>query len=228
MFRRLSFVAVVAGVSGNLYGEVLMNPSTMAQKQGQVGIAFASSKVDYDIDNHGSTEIDRKILGGEVAFKVANGLDAVLQLGSIQDSQLDIDNHNGFNGDGYLLGGGVRAQLLKQDKWNVTGYGLFTMTREEDTFQAFKANVDLNEIQVGAVARLTMTNILNLYGGVEAVPYSEGKIKLSELDDQDIERQDFMNLRVGANYQVQKMLGLRAEMAFLGEETITVAGNFQF
>ncbi|MBQ49707.1 MAG: hypothetical protein CMP10_20165 [Zetaproteobacteria bacterium] len=213
----------------NSYSEVLINPSWV-NKTGKINFGgnFVTSEVEYEIENL-SRDIERKIVGFEAGVPIDGKTDAVFQFGLVNEA--DYENVN-EDGDGYIFGAGFRRLLVSRGTLNVIGYGVLTINKEEvDSVSngiKYKSDFDLTELQGGIVGVVQLEPLLSIYGGGEIIPYSNGSIKITNTPKIDYEREDALNLRIGAQYLLDGLIGLRGELALMSEETLTFSGNYSF
>lgn len=80
-----------------------------------------------------------KILGAEAGFPVLPSIDVMGQVGVVFDSDLDDAD---AEGDAYLLGFGLRGLAHRGADFDVSAYGLLTLSSEEFDGDGFKSRRD--------------------------------------------------------------------------------------
>lgn len=209
-------------LSSESLAQMLVDPSTVAPA-GKVRAAgiFSAAEVDYETDNT-DFDIERKILAVEFASGMAPDVDIVGDIGLITDSEIDnVD----ADGDGYVFGFGVRSVVHKESNWRASAFGIFSYQSEEfEGDNDWTLEVDSYDIHTGAVALFLMTPKFQPYAGLDLALYSDGsaKVKGSGRGKEDIERDDLINLKFGANFNFTR-LTLRPELTLFGEKTFSLA-----
>lgn len=198
-------------ISDSANAQVLIHPRPQADASGlDADIVLSLSEVDYDADRGHGGKVDRTILGGALSFPLAANLDLYGELGYIAEAELSNSNDDG---DGVVVGGGVRALLFQQNQLSIYGRGGFRFIYEDYGHQT---DGEIAEIELGGIVRYDLGGNLGVYGGLDAIPYSDGEIEVGNTKT-DIERDDILGLRFGFDAKVQRVL-LNAEIALISEE----------
>jgi len=97
----------------------------------------------------------------------------------------------------------------------------------EEDFVGRKVDVDftVTEIKIGGLFTHRISNA-SLYGGLEAYLFSDGEIDYGAAND-DVERDDRLNIRLGGTYSVDSAIDLRADLFLMSEQTFLFAADFR-
>lgn len=170
--------------------------------------SYSSSAVDYQFDDN-NAEIERKILGLGIQHKLSPKMRLIGQLGLIIDSETNPGAVK--DGSGFILGMGVQGDIWQKNNLGAQWYGLFSHLNENlETPNSAEFDVSTNEIHLGGIFYIAIEKNFFPYVGLELIPYSDGTIKSKEGSGEgDIERDDFLNMRLGFIAQVDNIeLGL--------------------
>ena len=210
------------------HAQMFSDPLTVAGPRTQVAGVFSASEIEYEGDGS-SDDIDRKILGVEMARGLSGAVDGFAQLGLIVDSEI-----GGFDdGQGFTFGIGGRSVVHKETAYRVSAYGAFTYQSEEFDEKSIKVELTTYDLHAGAVVGFNATPVMMPYAGLDLVLLSDGdsKVKIKgggtyDNDDDDIERDDILNLKIGGLFNPATPT-VRAEVVLMGEDTFTLAvGTF--
>ena len=227
----LFFVALLpAQIS---FAQMLANPAQVnGHGRNSFGLGLVNSSIDYEYD-HDSGDIKRKTIAFDLGHGVSDKMDAFGQFGFIFDDEAKVFDAGGFSpeGKGFMFGGGVRGLAYRLHQVDLHGYGLFNYTSEEfeDKNGGVKITIKqhIYDFQGGLVGKYQINSDAAVYGGLELVFMSDGKadVKVSGggTSDSDVERDDKMNLRVGAIFDVSSF-AIRPELTLMGEETFMISG----
>jgi len=172
--------------SSSAFAELLIDPvSSLQAHQSSLGLSFSKSKIDYDLGKN--YEVERKIVGFYGQFAMKDALAAFAHFGVISD--VEYERIEG-DGDGHMIGVGLRGTAYRQDKLDIIAFGTVNMIDEkisdikkisglsvEGAGIKFKSN--LTELEAGALATYHTTPTFQVYGGLAMVPYSDGDSKFS-------------------------------------------------
>lgn len=200
--------------------QMLANPVRTAPQGRAYGAgSFVVQEVDYDVNSIVDPTVKRKILVGELGYGVAPTIDLFGQLGFIFDSEIeDLDS---ADGDGFMFGGGARFVINQDRPLKVVGYGLLNLTRETFDGDGLKCDNDLTDLHGGATASYEVSPTVAPYGGVDIVLHSDGDFKCKGGGNTNIERDDSLSLRIGANFEFSTLY-FRPEAIVAGENTIVL------
>jgi len=247
--RRLSF-AVAAGVLATAtgWGQLLVDPAAKLdtgwlEASGQLSYG----KTKYDDGFH----VDRAVMQAAAAYGIDPWVDVYVGAGF---SNADLEGWPD-NGNGFLIGAGARGIIFGHEVFCVMGYGELRYmddnygrvgVREGDRFVSAAIDSTLFETALGISARYWPERNFSVYGAVEVVPLSDGKVKMkvrSNLPDNvldgmdlefpdgkrsaDLERTSFLGVRLGAAYDFGGTI-LRFESGFLHELTTSISVGFRF
>ena len=246
MRYNLLALGLIGAISGTAAAQMVSNPSMVSKKGTKhIGGGFSMSKIEYDTDNTGEVEIDRRLITGELSSGLTGKLDFFGQLGIITSSEASFDirtqnggsqNVNVENGKGFMFGAGVRGKFMESKDGFVTGYGLFNMTTEtiEDKIgrddRKTKWEVDMTDIHIGGVYNMNYAPDVKPYAGMEILFASDGKVKSKRegvTGKEDMERDNSMTIRFGANIDMDSTV-VRPEIILLGERTLSIAAAVLF
>jgi hypothetical protein len=217
--------------------QLLINPSIKADYglfDSEASFSFAT--VEYD-----GGEVERKVLGGYVAYGIHDLLDVYGAGGLIFGAEPE---DWGDSGEGFMLAIGTRCDVVQMEQLSINAYAQLQYLSEDYGSNSFSdpenpeasisidAEGNVTELVLGSVARLDITDQLSVYGGLELVPYSDGEAEAdSSLDidvaSGDIERDKLLGLRGGVSYDFGSWW-LRGELALLSEQTFTLGAAFYF
>lgn len=183
-----------------------------------VAPVFTFSSVDYHLDGGGGTSVDRTILGASASYGLLPELDLYGELGYTVKAELD----DGGDDDGIIVGTGLRGTMWKQDRLTLMGLAGVRVINE-----SYGGGVDGSEFEIPLTLLLKgkVRPEFNLYGGLDAFPYSNGRIDFDR-GHRDIERQDKLGLRVGADYQLKNGISLNAECVLVTEDAFNFRVSF--
>lgn len=105
--------------------------------------------------------------------------------------------------------------------------GTFSFLHDNFTFEApgdRELEFSMNEAKIGGLFIHRIQDIA-IYGGLEIFLYSDGEIEL--ITRADAERNDRMNLRIGAAFSLDNNFDLRGDLYLMSEETLTLAVDFK-
>lgn len=248
MNKKLSTsIWLAAALAAPAYGEVIFNPANQNfDDKAGLSAAYVNSEIEYENEGGGESEIERQILGVAGSMPIEQDVEFVFQAGLVTETEAE---GIGEDGDGYIMGGGVRAKLMENKKTTVIAYGLLSYTTEEisgtdagfgDSSTKYKVESAIMEIHGGAVANYALNNKLSVYGGMELTPYSDGEgdyktegqtnnvgIEEPASTKWDLERDGLLTTRLGAQYDVDQ-LTVRGELAIMGEQSLTIGGGYRF
>lgn len=237
--RTILLTVFLASTTTPAAAQMVVNPSTLSSaKKTQVGASFATSTTDYELRS--SREIKRKILSADFSTGVSPDLAVIGQVGMTFDGEWEaLDD---VEGDGYIVGAGLSSELYSSSSMSFKGFGMLTYISEE-----FKGDVssqgydvdttidlDVTELHLGGVATYKASPKVQPYAGLELIPYSDGDAKVkaklggySASESEDIERDDSLNIRLGANF-VLNSLTLSPQIVIASEETFLLSGMTSF
>ncbi|MGE0172702.1 MAG: hypothetical protein AB7T49_07955 [Oligoflexales bacterium] len=186
------------------------------------GAYLSLNEVDYELENNTSAEIDRKILGVDFNNPINEKISVFGHGGLIFDSELDPGTAD--DGKGLIFGGGLRASVFRTQGIEFFGYGLLDYSYEKLEVGDDNETIKLMELIAGGSATFRGLDNLVPYAAVELVPFSDGE---GELDagnkiEFDIERDDFLGLKLGTFINLKGMF-IRPEIALLHEQTFSIA-----
>jgi hypothetical protein len=193
----------------------------------RAGGYFGQAKITYE-GHHDDFDIERTILGGDVAYGATPDVDVYGLLGFIAKTEVeDLDD----DGKGFLFGFGVRGRVYQQGRLRSSVYGQLVWTNEEvDGSQGatdYSLKISTQALHVGGIAGFAVAQRFMPYAGLEIVPYNDGewryKPKGGGGSKEDIDRDDILNLKFGAEVGFGQSTAVRAELTLLGETTF-VAG----
>jgi hypothetical protein len=205
-----------------------INPSITNDSKNIEGSIFLNlSTIDYDQEGGDNFEIERKIIGGNLAFSLSNKVDVFVTAGYIFDAE--VENNSAFDSDGGVhAGGGIRANVYKQGKLSINVYGQFDYLIF-DKFSANSTEIEMSgfDITGGGIFKYSLTRVVSLWGGVEIIPFDDYEQEDSGNNKYDTERADVLGIRLGANFGVESWT-LRVELAFAGEQSLLFSGSTRF
>ena len=208
------FVFLFIFITSTAQAQLLVDPHIKTNPDKfDLNIGLSFSEVEYDVDGGGDTSVDRRIIGVAGAYGLTGSTDLYGELGYI----IEAEPENGNDDDGFLLGLGVRGNLLVEDEVSVIGRAGLRAISES---YGGGVDADIFELELGAVGRFDLNRDLSLYAGVDLFPFTEGEVDTGR-SDVDFDRDDLLGLRFGADYRLEK-LAFVAELALIGEEAFVL------
>lgn len=133
------------------------------------------------------------------------------------------------DGNGFRLFG--EGQFDFAQKGATTFSGTFALIHDQFKFSENDLDVDfsITEIKIGGLA-IHRIREFSLYGGLEVILYSNGSLESSAYGisyEADAERDDRLNLRLGAAFAIDRALDIRADLLLLGEQTILFGVDYK-
>jgi hypothetical protein len=179
---------------------------------------------DYDVDdNDDSFDVEGTlIVAGYKAsltprFSIGGGFGLMIDGEAGSGEQAD-------DGQGFRLFADLafEAHRFDNNKIIVTG----TISHDRFSFERRNQDIDftVTELKGGAVFMHSVQNF-DLYGGLEFVLVSDGEVEVNN-GDFDADRDDRLNLRLGAAYNMSKYVSLKADLLIVGEQTLLLGADF--
>lgn len=190
------------------------------------GLLFQDTSYDID-DVDSSTDVEGTLLVGGFKADLDKRLSVGGGVGLMLDGELGGSNSL-EDGKGFRLFADVAftAHEFDRNKIIVTG------TLSHDRFSFEESNVDadfrVTELKGGAVI-MHSVEAFNLYGGAEFILLSDGEAEYeipAGSFDRDADRDDRLNLRLGAQYNLNTYAALKADLLILGEQTFFLGADF--
>ncbi len=177
----------------------------------------------YDADYDDSVDVEGTLLVGGYKAALAPGFLLGGGVGIMIDGEIGSGN-NADDGSGFRLFADIafEAHRFNRNRIIVTG----TLSHDRFSFETPVNDVDftVTEIKGGAVFVHSVDGF-DLYGGGEFVLVSDGKIEVGNADV-DADRDDRLNLRLGAAYNLNNYAALKADLLVLGEQTLLLGADF--
>lgn len=215
----LSFVLPLI-VSSTASAQLIVNPAdVLGQGQFAIEPALLISEIEYDEDQGNGGDIERTALAVSAAHGVTEKLDIYGEFGYTLEAEADDISGDG---DGFIFGAGIRGLMYQADVISFRGV-LGGRYIDEDYGSGVDGN--LFEIYGTTLVHADLNNSFSLYGGLDIIPFSDGELEFGSFDS-DIERDNFLGIRFGANYRIDSML-LRAEAAVIGQQTLILSAGFR-
>ena len=222
---RFYYSSIISGVvilcmAVNIASAQQLTPTQHKNDEGKwTGSPLLSlSEIEYEVDGGGDGEIERTILGGAFGYGLGPLLDLYIEGGYILEAELGSGSDDG---DGFLLGSGVRGIIYSENHFEFFGKGGVRYISED---YGDSVDGDILDVELAGVARYALKNNLGVYGGVDLIPYSDGEIEIGR-GDADIERDDILGLRIGVEGTVNSVI-LNAELALVSEEGLILRATF--
>ena len=212
-FQRMLFLiaVILLGISSNGEAQMLVAPQLKSGVQQLTLIPSLSfSDVDYHFDHGGTTDVERTILGIAGSYGLDKQLDLYGELGFSARSKLD----SGDDGQGLLLGGGVKGLFYERGKLSILGLaGVRYLTEDYGGGR----DGQFFEVPLALIFRGQLQPEIGIYGGVDVLPWTDGEIDGGR-GSSDLERDDVVGLRLGADYRIERII-LNAEVSLISEES---------
>lgn len=185
------------------------------------GLLFQDTSYDTDADD--SVDVEGTILVGGFKADLNKRFSLGGGVGIMLDGEIGSGN-NADDGKGFRLFADVafEAHRFDSNKIIVTG----TISHDRFSFDTPANDVDFSvtELKGGAVFMHSVDGF-DLYGGAEFVLLSDGEIEYGNLST-DADRDDRLNLRLGAQYNLNSYAAIKADLLILGEQTFLLGADF--
>ena len=236
--------------------QLIMNPSSTCEQGGvELGPVLAYSEIGYTgkDDGVGDMDVERILTGVNGAWGLNDWFDLYVSLGFIANAEPDFSQGmKGDSGDGFLSGAGIRGVNYEDEYISVMSYAQLSFISEDygeasetvtdETGPATvstETSAEIFDVALGAIVKGYVADGVSVYGGLEFIPYTDGKVKSITRTEQnstvggstevseDIERDLPVTLRVGANYELDRW-SLRGEISLISETGIMIGAGFLF
>ncbi len=211
----------IAGASLFAVGTAQANTSLTNGNRFTGGLLLQDTSYDTDFDN--SVDVEGTLLVGGYKAAIAPGFLLGGGVGIMIDGEIG-SGTNADNGNGFRLFADVafEAHRFNRNRIIVTG----SLSHDRFSFEYPNIDVDftVTEIKGGAVFMHSVDGF-DLYGGGEFVLVSDGKVEVGN-GDSDADRDDRLNLRLGAAYNLSNYVALKADLLILGEQTLLLGADF--
>jgi hypothetical protein len=209
------FLFLLSGF-GSAHAELFVNPVTKNKiGTSEISAHFGSISVDYEVGGS-SFDIDRTFLGATYAHGLNSSFDVFGTFSITLESEIE---NSPSDGDGFIIGGGIRGGIPNDLGVKLNGYGQLLLIDED-----YGGNADGEEmaIMVGMAASKALDSKIKLYGALEFNLFSD-----MEIGSTDVDRDDYFGFRLGANFDLGQFL-LNANMALIHETGIFISGSQRF
>ncbi len=173
----------------------------------ELGVGFVGAEIETEIEDTYDTEAETDLFGGSLSFGLTNNMDLYGFLG--YDS----------SDEGFLFGVGIRHYLAQIQRFRFYGHGQFHYF----TFDEDDDDLKWSEITIGATAVTDLSQVVSLFAGIEAVPFSDG-----DANGVDFERDGLINFRGGAIFNFTPSVNLRGDICLGSETTFGAVLGFRF
>lgn len=231
-------LTVLVGLSAPAGAQLIINPSSSCEYQGvEMSPALAYSKTSYESDSGDTVDIERILTGLYGAWGLNDWFDLYMSFGYIANAEPDPDEGEwDDHGDGFVIGAGIRGVNWENDYISVMSYAQISYLSEDyGTTASTDAEGEATEVALGAMAKGYLADRFSVYGGVEFVPYTDGKFDTTFPDETgtrhkvstDMERENPVGIRLGANCELDKWW-LRGELGVISETSVLLGAGFMF
>jgi hypothetical protein len=206
----------------DLQASSFVNPAFKLQ-QGDlsIGTGFVHSRVDYEISNT-DRYIQRAVLGADLAYGLSRYVDLFADFGLTLQSELEQAT---TDGSGFLFGAGARGIVHKYNSLSVFGVGGFTYQIED---YASRLDGSHFEINLGGFLGYELNPIVDLFAGLDAVPYSDGEIEIDGFNsDSETDIDQLLSLRFGSNIEY-KNITFRPEISLFAKRNFALHASTTF
>lgn len=207
---------LMLSAAGSASAELFVNP-VAKNKTGasEISAHFGSISVDYEA-NGGTGEIDRTFLGASFAHGMNSSFDVYGTFSLTLEAELE---GVPSDGDGYILGAGLRGVIPNNMGVDLNGYAQLLLISED---YGFSIDGDETSIMFGAVASKAIDDKIKIYGGVEFNLWSD-----MDIEGTDADRDDFLGFRLGANFNVGEY-PVNTNLALIHESGIFISASKGF
>lgn len=216
-----SYLALTAAIffAGSAQAQLLIHSQESNTRTGvALNAAVSFSEIEYDGDRGSEGDVERSIIGLGLTLPLSSIVELYGEFGYIAEA--DLQETRG-DGDGFLVGGGLRGTLLRRDRLSLLGRGGFRFITED---YGSGLDADIGEVDLGLTARFAANRDLGLYGGLDFIPYSDGELDTGA-GDVDFDRDKRIGLRFGADYKIQSVT-LNGEFSLISEEALILRLTF--
>jgi hypothetical protein len=223
MLNFTKFLVAIHGLifGATLYGQNLSAPVNLPGNSA-IGGLLSIGEVEYEAEsNNGDFDIDRNVIGAEFHSRSSDSMYLYGHAGFT----FDAERGSGMDdGQGALLGGGVRTEVHRVEGIKMYGYGGLNFAYESWD-EPFEGSSRIFELLGGFSASFAGLDKLTPYAAVEIYPYSDGTIEyeistpvagLGRDFEFDYERDSFAVLKLGLLISLRN-LAIRPEISLLGE-----------
>lgn len=177
----------------------------------------------YDAESDDTVDVEGSILVGGYKASVSPRFHIGGGVGLMVDGEIGSANQ-GEDGQGFRLFADVAFEAHKFDRNKVIVTG--TLSHDRFGFEINDTDIDfmVTELKGGAVFMHSVENF-DLYAGMEFVLLSDGEIEANNFDV-DADRDDRLNVRLGAAYAFSNYVSAKADLLILGEQTLLLAADF--
>lgn len=162
--------------------QLIMNPSSSCDLGGvELGPAVAFSKTAYKGDDDSKVDVERILTGLYGAWGLNEWFDLYVSFSFIADAQRKPDEGEwDDSGNGFLAGAGIRGINYQNDYIDVMSYVQVSFISEDyGEMEGTKVDAEIFDVALGAIVKGYVTDRLSVYGGVEFIPYTDGKEKFN-------------------------------------------------
>ena len=185
------------------------------------GLLFQDTS--YDFEGNDSADVEGTILIGGYKASISPRLLLGGGVGLMIDGELG-STQKADSGQGFRLFADIAFEAHRFDRNKVIITGSFS----HDRFGFEIANNDIDftvtELKGGALIMHSVDGF-DLYSGLELVLLSDGEVEVAN-NNSDAERDDRLNLRLGAAYNLSKFVALKAELLIIGEQSLLLGADF--
>ncbi|MDQ3235218.1 MAG: hypothetical protein M3Q07_25700, partial [Pseudobdellovibrionaceae bacterium] len=181
---------------------------------------------DYETTDDFNVETTQLMAGYKAALSPKFALGA--GLGVVLDGELGNDNR-AEDGSGLRLF--VDGQFNFKQWGANTLLGTFALIHDRYSFSRdfvggeIDYDFTVTEIKIGGLFAHDI-GPASLYGGLEAYLFSDGEIDVGSAND-DVERDDRLNIRLGGAFAVDQSIDLRADLFLMSEQTFLFGADFR-
>lgn len=212
---RILLALIICFVCSPAMAQVLIPHQSMpGMHNADVQGTLMLSDVEYDFDAGGDAEIERTIVGISSSYGLNQSLSMFGEFGLIAESEIE---NSRDDGNGFLLGAGLKGPLMYQGRFSVTGFGGIRFIDED-----YGDSVDgqLFELHGGVVGRYALEKNLGVYAGLDIIPFSDGEVDAPG-GKSDFERDNILGLRLGIDFLIQEVQ-VNTEVALVSEEAFVI------
>jgi len=209
-----------------LSAQTMVNESRTSSSGPGIGPSMAFSEVEYETQSDRVFTYKRKTLGLAVNNPLNNYVSVMFQGGYNFKAEFEDGSDDGH---GYTLGAGLNGVFYHIPVAKFVGYGL--VEYQADSFEYEYGDADLNstDLHVGALALFPIAPKLDVYVGLDLVPFSDGSIEYSMKYNDNVvrkrkvsfERDEMLGVKIGANIG-----SVRPELTLGSEKTFALTATF--
>jgi hypothetical protein len=190
-----------------------------------IGPSLSLSEIDYKNEDDNVFGVERNTIGLGVVGGITRNVSLLFQAGHTYESKF---NESKLEGEGYMFGGGIGFEMYSHKRVTMVGYGLLNYVSDTYKLKNHRPKKEIKmtvtDLHLGWITLLRANQYISLFGGLDLVPYSDGKITYRDYE-LEVERDDLVNLKLGMSFDLPSVT-IKPEVTLIGEKTFTMMVTF--